>query len=89
MKKSIKRTLAIALMLVMAIGIAIPAFAAPAAAPQAEPKVRKFQAILLLPVLGPFIYYFRDRDNVPFWTVLVMQLVSPLIGALLNYYGVL
>jgi len=91
MKKSIKRTLAIALTLVMALGIGIPAFAAPAtaAAPVAQAETRKFEPILLLPILGPFIYYFMDRDNVPFWTVLVMQLVSPLIGSLLNYYGIL
>ena len=90
MKKSIKRTLAILLTLVLALGIGIPAFAAPAAAAApAEEKARKFEPILLLPYIGPVIYYFRAGDRTAALTVSIVSFLSPIIGALLHYFNVI
>jgi len=87
MKKSVKRTLAIVLTLVMALGIGIPAFAAPAA--QADSKTRKFEPLLMLPFIGPVIFYFRAPDRASVRTAFIVAMLSPILGTLLHYFGVI
>jgi len=98
MKKSIKRILAIALTMGMLIGVGVPALAvaepndAPvvaAAATQETTRDRALRfAVLLIPVLGPFIYLFMDSSGSKLPTFIV-SLVAPLLGPLLFLFGIL
>lgn len=95
MKKSIRRILAIALAMGLLLGIGIPAFAAPAektvaaAAKQETTRDRAWRfAVLLIPILGPFIFLFMKSPGSKVPTFIV-SLVSPLIGPLLFLFGVI
>ena len=98
MKKSIKRILAIALTIGMIIGVGIPAFAAAApnnttavAAASTKESTRdralRF-AVLLIPILGPFIFLFMNSPGSKLPTFIV-TLVAPLLGPLLFLFGVI
>ena len=98
MKKSIRRTLAIALTLVMAVGIGVPAFAA--AAPTAAVPVAAAQeettrdraltfAILLVPYIGPFIAFFMAGDRTEMLPTFLVTLFAPILGPLLYLFGVI
>jgi|GEM_PF-6591360 len=99
MKKSIKRILAIALTIGMIIGVGIPALAVAepndvtpvvaAATTQETTRDRALRfAVLLIPIIGPFIYLFMDNSGSKLPTFIV-SLVAPLLGPLLFLFGIL
>jgi len=97
MKKSIRRTLAIALTILMTFGIGVPAFAAPALAPAAAApapaettgdRALTF-AILLVPYIGPFIALFMANDRGAILPTFLVTLFVPILGALLYLFGVI
>ena len=98
MKKSMKRTLALVLAIMMTLGFGVTSFAAaaPAVAVEAEAIAPHsadeenrilLGAVMLIPFIGPLIALFLANDMTAILPAFIVSMFFPLLGPLLYMVG--